>query len=183
MVVVIENRRQRFEALAGEVAAPVLRYAMRRTDAHTADDVLAETLLVAWRRFDEIPIDAALPWCYTVAHNCLANLTRGARRQRQLAARVAALDPPQTVESAPDPVDPELQEALTRLRPEDREILQLWVWEELTPGEIAAVLGVNTNAVHVRLHRARNRLAALLGKDGRGAGQKRDDREVFDDRS
>ncbi len=75
------TRQQRFEALAGDVAEPVLRYARRRADAHTAEEVLAETLLVAWRRLDEIPAGGELPWCFAVARHHLANAARSAPRR------------------------------------------------------------------------------------------------------
>lgn len=51
----------------------------------------------------------------------------------------------------------------------------LWAWEDLRPADIAVVLGITVNAVHIRLHRARGRLAALLAnpatrKDPGGLG-------------
>ena len=49
---------QDFEALVADVYVPLQRYLRRRTDGDTAGDVLADTLLVMWRRFDDIPADA-----------------------------------------------------------------------------------------------------------------------------
>ena len=69
----------------------------------------------------------------------------------------------------PDPADegdPALADALARLRPAEQELLRLWAWEDLAPADIALVLGTTTNAVNIRLHRARRRLAELLD-DGR----------------
>ena len=54
-------RRARFEALAAEVYEPLQRYVRRRIDAAAADDVVSDTLLVCWRRLDDVPDDAALP--------------------------------------------------------------------------------------------------------------------------
>ena len=171
-----DDRRTRFEALALLVGEPLRRYTARRTDAETAKDVLSEAFLVLWRRLDEVPAGAELPWSYAVARHCLANAERSARRQRDLAVRVARLDPPRDaeVESLPDP---DLHRALGALSAEDRELLRLSAWEDLAPREIAAVLGVSANAVSIRLHRARRRLARLLaaaampeGKTGAGAG-------------
>ena len=133
--------RERFEALAAEVVEPVRRFLARRTDPDTAEDVLAETLLVCWRRLDEVP-EHALPWVYGVARNCLANIERGDRRQRRLAARITAVDPPQEASRDPDPPDPRVAAALAAMRPEEAELLRLWAWEQLGPGEIAEVLGV-----------------------------------------
>jgi RNA polymerase sigma-70 factor (ECF subfamily) len=52
--------------------------------------------------------------------------------------------------------------ALAELGPEDREILRLSGWEELSPSEIATVLGISQIAARSRLHRARHRLRSAL---------------------
>jgi RNA polymerase sigma-70 factor, ECF subfamily len=158
-----QTRRERFEAVAPGLIEPLRRFLARRTDAATADDVLADTLLVCWRRFDELPEDP-LPWAYGVARNCLANRDRGARRQQRLAARIATLDPPPSSTPGPEATDGVVAEALAALRPDDAELLRLWAWERLTPAEIAVVLGITANAASIRLHRARERLRAVLGK-------------------
>ncbi len=155
--------RERFEALAAEVVEPVRRFLARRTDPDTAEDVLAETLLVCWRRLDEVP-EPALPWVYGVARYCLANVDRGDRRQRRLAARIAVVDPPQEELREPNPPDLRVTAALEAMRPEEAELLRLWAWEQLGPGEIAEVLGVTANAVSIRLHRARGKFVEELGK-------------------
>jgi len=51
------------------------------------------------------------------------------------------------------------------LRSDEQELLRLWAWEDLTPAEIAVVLGITPNAVSIRLHRARGRLADVLADD------------------
>ncbi len=157
-----DARRERFEALAPALVEPLRRYLARRTDPATADDVLAETLLVCWRRLDDVP-DEALPWAYGVARNCLANAQRGVRRQERLAARVAVVDPPHPTTPGPgEDGDPDLTEALAALREEDAELLRLWAWEQLSPAEIAAVLDITANAASIRLHRARGKLKEEL---------------------
>ena len=163
----VEERRSRFEAVAREIVDPLRRFLARRTDAATADDVLADALLVLWRRFDELPADP-LPFAYGVARWCLANAERGMRRQQRVASRIATLDPPR---EAPEPVaDDRLAEAMAVLTAEDAELLRLWAWEQLTPGEIATVLEITPNAVSIRLHRARERLRAELRKVDHAAG-------------
>ena len=76
-----ETRRARFESLAPGLIEPLRRYLRRRTDAATADDVLADTLLVCWRRLDELD-DEPLPWAYGVARRCLANAERAERKHK-----------------------------------------------------------------------------------------------------
>jgi RNA polymerase sigma-70 factor (ECF subfamily) len=164
-----DDARARFEALAAEVVEPVRRFLVRRTDRDTADDVLAETLLVCWRRLDQVP-DNALPWVYGVARNCLANIQRGDRRQLRLAARITVVDPPSEAERERDEPDERVRTALDAMRPEESELLRLWAWEQLGPAEIADVLGITANAVSIRLHRARGKLVEELRKIDGSAG-------------
>ena len=163
-------RRAEFEAVARDLLIdPLARFLHRRTDPATADDVLADTLLVCWRRFDEMP-EEPLPWAYGVARRCLSNAERSGRRQQRLAARVAMVDPPREVGDASGSRDDALHEALARLSGDQAELLRLWAWEQLTPAEIAEVLQVTPNAARIRLHRARERLREEIGKVEAGAG-------------
>jgi len=164
-----ESRRDRFERLAPTLVEPLRRYLARRTDPATAEDVLAETLLVCWRRAEELP-EEPLPWAYGVARLCLRNAERTARRQARLAARIATVDPPAQEIPGPDEPDPAVAEALATLRPDDAELIRLWAWEQLTPAEIAAAVGTTPNAVSIRLHRARRKLEARLRKTDPAAG-------------
>ncbi|MCW2544365.1 MAG: Sigma-70, region 4 type 2 [Frankiales bacterium] len=169
------TREERFEVLMAEVYGPLQRFLRRRTE--DGDDVLADTMLVLWRRLDDVPAEAALPWSYGVARGCLQNARRSDERRWNLLRRVAAEpDPP------PPDEDPELAEAFARLPAADREVLRLWAWEQLQPREIAVVLDITANAASIRLHRATVKLRThLIGpsvvpgrKKGRGAGQEPD---------
>lgn len=153
------GRSERFEALARESLEPLRRYLARRTDPETAADVLGDTLLVAWRRFDDVPAEP-LPWLYGVARNCLANAERGVRRRARLAARLAAepVDGPAGTDAT------DLHEALDELGDVDRELVRLWGWEQLAPAEIATVVGLTPNAVSIRLTRARQRLRETIAR-------------------
>ena len=155
----------RLERLYAEHGRAVLAYAVRRApDAQDAADVLAETFLVAWRRLAEVPTaDAARLWLYGVARNVLANQRRSERRRERLAERLrqelpVALQGTQPTSAGAGTV----RAALGQLRAEDQEILRLSGWEELTPSEIATVLGISQIATRSRLHRARHRLRAAL---------------------
>jgi RNA polymerase sigma-70 factor, ECF subfamily len=165
------DRRARFEAIARELIDPLRRYLVRRTDPDTADDVLSDTLLVCWRRLDDVPQNA-LPWAYGVARNCLANAQRGERRRQRLTARLSVVAPPEET-SGPEPQDDDLLEAMAALRPEDTELLRLWAWEGLTPAEVATVLEISANAASIRLHRAHRKLGDELRKIQRTSGHER----------
>lgn len=157
------ERRARFEAVANDVFEPVQRYLLRRAPAHTAEDVLSEVLLVVWRRLEVVPQDNPLPWCYSVARRILANHRRSDQRRLRLVDRMESEPKPQlpTVEG-PDTLATELEAAMETLRPDDRELIRLWAWEQLEPREIALVLQSTPNAVSLRLTRLKQKLLAEL---------------------
>lgn len=153
----------RFEALVAQVHQPVLRFLLRRSTREAAPDVLADTLLVMWRRLDDVPDGAELPWAYAVARRCLANHERGALRHRQLMTRLTIMAPTtEAVATGSTDADADLTDAMSQLSEADQEVLRLWAWEDLELREIAVALGITTNAATVRFHRAKKRLAALL---------------------
>lgn len=156
----LAERRQRFEVLAAEVYEPVQRYARRRVPPDAVDDILSETMLTLWRRLDEVPEEARLPWAYGVARRHIANHRRATGRHLRLVRR-AELEPvpPARVDH---PLDAELETALAALNEADRELLHLWAWEQLPAAEIAVVLGLSPNAASIRLHRAKQRLGQNL---------------------
>ena len=158
------ERRARFEGLYAANHAPILGYALRRAASpEDAADILAETFLTAWRRLDELPPgDDARLWLYGIARRVLANYYRGERRRSALAARLRAELAGSYVPAEFDGGSAKIAEALRRLPRQQREVLALAAWEGLDHGEIAAVLGCSRNAVGIRLHRARIRLAAEL---------------------
>ncbi|MCX4506662.1 MULTISPECIES: RNA polymerase sigma factor [Streptomyces] len=140
----------------------VERYVLRRVQAEDVGDVLAEVFLTAWRRYEQIPADP-LPWLYGVARRVLANDRRAARRRRDLSDRLAVQPQPRADAHAEDVAGlTDVARAFSRLSSQDQEVLRLCLWEELTPSEIAQVLGQAQIAVRVRLHRARQRLQKHL---------------------
>lgn len=150
--------RRRCEQLYRAHADHVHAYARRRSDDQTADEVVAEVFLVAWRRLDAIPPDP-LPWLLGVARRTLANHRRATSRAAALTARIKAALVAQTGQTARDHA---VLGALATLDPRDQEVLLLIAWEGLRQEEVATVLGVSRPAVATRLHRARKRLAAAL---------------------
>jgi RNA polymerase sigma-70 factor (ECF subfamily) len=154
-----------FDALFRAHVGAVHAYALRRSEPAMAEDVVADTFLVCWRRLDRVP-DEPLPWLYGVARRCLANRMRAERRQRerQRSARALAVDvPPGTVEVFEQRArSREVLVALAQLPPREREALQLCAWEGLRPSDAALAAGCSGATFRVRLHRARRRMAALL---------------------
>jgi RNA polymerase sigma factor (sigma-70 family) len=155
----------RFGQLYRDQGRAVLAYALRRVEGpEDAAEVVAETFLIAWRRLDEVPIGAAATlWLFGVARRVIANLHRAERRRTRLAERLAqSLRTELATQPAPVGEAAEALRAMEGLGDEDRELLLLVSWEELSPGEAAKVLGISSRAARSRLHRARRRLRTLL---------------------
>jgi RNA polymerase sigma-70 factor, ECF subfamily len=146
-------RRERFERLFGTHFRSVLAYALRRAPRAEAEDVVAETFLIAWRRLDEVPSDER-PWLLGVARRVLSNQRRAAGRRTALHERLMLERAGDASAEQPVPI----VEALDQLPERDREVLILIAWDGLSTEDAAQVLGCSRVAARVRLHRARQRL-------------------------
>jgi RNA polymerase sigma factor (sigma-70 family) len=169
-----DDRRDRFRTLYEQHYPAVLRYAARRIAPDAACDVAAETFLTAWRRLDDVPETAPLPWLYATARRCLANELRGQARSDRLSNRMrdeagAAFEsaPDRLAESVADRLD--VLAALSTLSDQAQEALRLTEWEQLDDATAARVAGCSTTAFKVRLHRARRRLARALAQQAGAA--------------
>lgn len=168
----VSPERERLEAVYAAHGQAVLAYALRRTDAATADDVLSDVFLAAWRRINELPSEP-LPWLLGTARKALANQRRSADRHAALGERVgehSAFGGQLLGVSAASAIDGSdassgdhgVLAALASLSEEDRELLLLIAWDDLTPRNAARALGINAAACSMRLTRARRRLAVAL---------------------
>lgn len=154
------TRRDRFESLASDMYEPIQRYVRRRVDPDAVDDIVSEVMLTLWRRLDDVPPNARLPWAYGVARRHIGNHRRASARHLRLVGRAEAERRTQPVFD--HTLDPELHSALESLSVADQELLRLWAWEQLEPAEIAVVLGLTANATAIRLHRAKKKLGENL---------------------
>jgi len=156
-----------FDASFGDHYPELRRYVMRRLgDGRGAEDVLAETFAIAWRRRDQMP-EPPLPWLFGICHKVLANHRRSAKRRTRLLIRLAST----RVERGRDPAEilaerSEIGRAFSELSDSQREVLRLIAWEGLSAADAASVLGCSPAAFRVRLHRARSELAKHLGEAG-----------------
>jgi DNA-directed RNA polymerase specialized sigma24 family protein len=145
-----------FEALVREHATAVHRFLVRRAGRGEADDLAADVLTTAWRRRDDIPDGAELPWLYRTAGFVVANHRRKGRP-------VPVGDVPDDVLGSGDPAalfiqDEQVRTVLGALGVRDRQILLLNAWEGLVGDGLAAVLGVSRGGADAALSRARSRL-------------------------
>lgn len=144
----------------------VLAYLLHRTDRDTAQDVLQEVFVTAFRKADQLP-EPPIGWLLGTARRLLANAERGSRRRDRLALRIADTTPREPGSAfGGDGVGDAVAGALAQLSAHDREALTLSAWYELSADEAAQALGCSRSAYTVRLHRARRRLADRLRAAG-----------------
>lgn len=174
-----------FAELYDRHAAAIFRFAARRLGRQAAEDLIAETFLVAFRRresYDLSRLDAR-PWLYGIAVNVIGKHRRAEVRMLRALARTG-VDPLTDggVERADDRLAAgalrrELAGALAALPAENREVLLLVAWADLSYEEVGCALGIPIGTVRSRLSRARRKVRDELARVDRDLGQKELSRE------
>jgi RNA polymerase sigma-70 factor (ECF subfamily) len=173
--VIVRSRREpdAFAEIFHRHFAEIHRYAARRLGTDAADDIAAETFLIAFRkraRFDPARATAR-PWLYGIVTR-LIGLHRRAEGRRY---RALARTPAENVEDGHDDLvvarvtagdaGADIAAALARLPRGERDVLLLVALADLSYEEVGQALGLKTGTVASRLHRARRRLREALGTD------------------
>ncbi len=157
----------KFRRLFNEHHRAIFQYCNRRLSVADANDAVAETFTVAWRKMDQLPTSGEIrPWLFGVARNVVKNAHRSERRQKRLRGKVGAVSdlPP----NEPDTIVVRREDeraatlALATLKDSDQEILRLRTWEDLSVSEVAVVLNITVQAADMRTKRAIGRLGKAL---------------------
>lgn len=164
-----------FEELYGRYYSRIFAFAYRRLRTRElAEDVTADVFmkaLDALPRFKWQGVSVSA-WLYRIANN---RITDHFRRKGLSGKGVLPIDEVKTlVDERPLPEDrilaalrrAEVEEAIGKLSDQDQLVITLIFYEELTSSEVAEVMGISTNLVYVRLHRALKRMRRVLGSDG-----------------
>lgn len=150
----------RFEAMFRREAGVVLMFAVHRVGRAAADDIVADTFAVAWRKLDEVP-SPARAWLLVTARKIISNYLRSQRRHptHQLRDSDSAWmdDLAEGVAARREVLD-----AIARLNRKSREAVILAAWYDLSQKEMAHVMGCSVTAAGVRLHRGRKELREML---------------------
>lgn len=153
---------ERGEDFAGFVDAhlPALhRCAARLVGVNEADDVVQEALVRAWRR--RSTYDAArgepLPWLLAIVRD------RARRHRSRSHPQLALVEGDRA--AMLEPADLDLERAMSKLSPRQREVVDLYYVVDLDVATVAAVMGCATGTVRATLHQARAALRELLGED------------------
>jgi RNA polymerase sigma factor (sigma-70 family) len=159
---------QQFSCLFDEHSGHVRRYAMSLVVGDEVDEMVQRTFLTAWQRYDDIPEGSEREWLFGVTRNHCRNAWRTGRRSKALVAAIEHARPQLLVEVTDQGFDASevapLLQALGELSEVDCELMVLTGFHELTPAEIARVLGDEAGTVRVRLTRARTKLRARFAE-------------------
>jgi RNA polymerase sigma-70 factor (ECF subfamily) len=170
-------RRREFERLYAAYSREIWAIAYARwLDSHLALDIMQETFLRLWRQWEAgETIENPRAWLLRVARNLAEDMAKSAFR-RHGTHSMEVLNG--VVTQQPSPVErferseqsAQLRRLLQELSPADREILTLrYAWDYDTH-RIAEYLNIAVAAVHMRLTRARQRLAALVKQKEQARG-------------
>ena len=185
IIAACEEEPERFRELFERHFPPTLAFLRRRVGHDIAEDLAIETFALAFTRrrtYDPRQADAR-PWLFGIATNLLRHHHRAERRKLLAYARTG-VDPDLTSDSAYEAAEarmearaagPALALALASLRSDERDVLLLFAWAELTYAEIAEALGVPVGTVRSRLSRARARFRELLSANGQLLGEEPND--------
>ena len=140
------------------------RYARGLTsDRDSADDLVQDTLERAWGKFSLWQQRGELrAWMFGIMHNLFVDRVRGRRHSLEDNAGDELPEAPQRAMQCDRLELRDLDRVLSRLPPEQREVLLLVGVEELSYQEVASVVGVPIGTVMSRLSRARERLRIEL---------------------
>lgn len=162
-----------FEPLVARHSDALHAYLDRRAP-HASDDLLAEVWLRAFagRKGFDAARGTARAWLYGVARHVLAAHWRQLGAPDPAVGEATAVDPWHAVDQRLDAeaVTPLIRRVMHDLPAVERELLLLVIWEELTPAEAAAVVGIPQGTARSRLHRARTRLREALTPAGGAYG-------------
>ena len=168
---VVVDRQALFQSLYEHQQPDVLAYFLRRLGREDAVEATADAFLMAWRRIDDAPDGEEVRlWLFCIARNVLRNRQRTNRRIRRLTSRLATV--PVDPEPLPETLvlrraqDREVLAALDRLRPSDREVIKLRLWEEASYEQIATVLGCSRHAAEQRYSKSLQRLRRVCRRAG-----------------
>ena len=147
--------KQAFTELVGLYRQSMYATAMAVTrNEDDALDAIQETVLTLWEKLDSLRRPAYFKTWMT---RILVNNCCGALRREKREATVERLAEEGEEKDLDTPLD--VREALWRLSQDDRLLLQLFYFEDLSVKEIAQVLSVTPEAVRMRLTRGRKRFA------------------------
>jgi RNA polymerase sigma factor (sigma-70 family) len=168
-----------FAALAGAAISWMHRTArLILRDDDRASDAVQDALTTAWLDIRALREPASIdPWLRRLlVRACLRVAERERReRARRAATRVRALEPATTPDASRDvAMRDQVDRAFRRLAPDQRAVLVLRHYLDLSDAQAAAALGIPAGTVKSRLNRATVAFRAAIDADEREIGNPRE---------
>jgi RNA polymerase sigma factor (sigma-70 family) len=165
---------EQFAAIFDRYYNMIHGYTARRLGPGLADDVAAETFLIAFSAREKYDLSRpeAKPWLYGIASNLISRHVRAEIRQYRALARACIPDEaggdPDRIEARLDAqaLRKTLAAVLADIPRRDRDVLLLVAWAGLTSAEAGRGLGIPAGTARSRLHRARKRVQDALSQHG-----------------
>ena len=155
----VRSKEQEFSRLYDESFRFVYNYLYSRTfDAQLAEDLSSDAFMRAWDKFDSFdPTRAKFStWVITIARNLMATHFRMVRGTTDLESVPEGMFSTSDRDEISD--REQVEKLLATLGEEERELVYLRYWLELSASEIAKVTNSNPSTVRTRLHRAVGRM-------------------------
>lgn len=163
---------QEFEELFNKYSHSVRAFIWRRSAGldvaiSSADDIEADVWSIAWSRKEAAPLDTEmeLAWLFQISRHVLANHIRKSDTRRKI---TNTFHPEEISALAADSLvllNEEVAEVFKLLNASEREVMALTVWEGFKPAQISVVLGITSNAVSIRLNKARRKISEYLERN------------------
>lgn len=162
--------REAFESLAREVYSDLHGYVLRQVGSNDVDDVVSESLMTAWRRWDDRPptYERCRAWVFGIAHKKVLECFR--RRDRDRKIEIAATASLSAAVSAGNDavITDRTSWWLAQLPVHERAAVYLMTILGFTAAEAGTILGHPASTVSARVSRALARLRPVaLAETGR----------------
>ena len=173
-----QGNMEAFVQLFEPFRARVYAIACRIVGYTDADDIVMQTFLKAWQALPRFQGRSSLStWLYRITHNCIMDVIRTRKHieektvtdyedDEQKADTFAHLSDPMQIspdeEVAKHEIVELVQQALNKLSPEHRSILQMRYTDGMSYNEIASAMGISPGTVMSRLFYAKRKLMSLL---------------------
>jgi RNA polymerase sigma factor (sigma-70 family) len=154
---------ERLTRIVTECAAALALYARQWLDGSSADDAVQEALTALLGQRE--PPRNPTAWMYRAVRNAAIDAVRQAERRRRREESVARVRGSWFVPEPDSLIDARAaEESLRQLSPEQREVVVLRIWGDLTFAEIAEITQLSVSTVHDRYKTALGELRRVLEK-------------------
>ncbi|MFZ0250734.1 MAG: RNA polymerase sigma factor [Acidimicrobiales bacterium] len=138
-------------------ADDLVRFATGLVGPGDAPDIVSEAFLRCLNAPGWMTVTEKRPYLYRTVYNRAAEFHRSSRRRRSretLAAQPELVEPPE--------IRPEVLTAVFSLSIQQRAVIVLTYWDDLTPASIATLMDISEGSVKRHLARGRSRLKEAL---------------------